>query len=209
MNVTPARTIFDEAYAQGRAPWDIGEPQPAVVELARAGHFRGRILDVGCGTGEHTLLLARLGYRVLGVDASSPAIARAKAKAKALDVDAHFEVGDALKLDGGPYDTVLDSALFHIFDDGDRGTYVASLHQVMRPGGRLHILALSDEGPGFGPEVDETTIREAFGAGWRLAALERSQFIGVVTMEEQVEKVGLPLGQRVHLPGWLATVRRL
>jgi len=44
-----------------RPPWDIGRPQPAFAALARTGAFRGRILDVGCGTGEHAVLAAQLG----------------------------------------------------------------------------------------------------------------------------------------------------
>jgi SAM-dependent methyltransferase len=46
--------FFDAAY-HGTPPWEIGRPQPALAELAEAGALRGRVLDVGCGTGEHAL----------------------------------------------------------------------------------------------------------------------------------------------------------
>src|SRR6266568_3429515 len=42
-------------------PWDIGRPQPAFLTLAEAGAIQGRVLDVGCGTGEHVLMCAALG----------------------------------------------------------------------------------------------------------------------------------------------------
>ena len=68
MDQTPALSRFDEFYRTTTPPWVIGEPQPAVIELERAGLIRGTVLDVGCGTGEHTILLTRLGYDVLGID---------------------------------------------------------------------------------------------------------------------------------------------
>jgi hypothetical protein len=45
----------------GRPPWEIGAPQPALRELAANGALRGRVLEVGCGTGEHTLMAAAAG----------------------------------------------------------------------------------------------------------------------------------------------------
>ena len=47
-------------------PWDIGRPQPAFLELAETGSLRGRVLDVGCGTGEHALMAAGLGRPATG-----------------------------------------------------------------------------------------------------------------------------------------------
>jgi SAM-dependent methyltransferase len=47
-----------------------------------------RILDLGCGTGGHAVLLGRRGYEVIGVDRSTPMIELARAKARVADVAA-------------------------------------------------------------------------------------------------------------------------
>ena len=209
MDQTPALSRFDEFYRTTTPPWVIGEPQPAIVELERAGLIRGKVLDVGCGTGEHTILLTRLGYHVLGIDFAPEAVEQARGNAEAKGVAARFEVADAMNLADRPgYDTIVDSALFHIFDDGDRPKYVASLHNACRPGGVVHVLALSDAGRGFGPQVSGETIRDAFADGWELEALEPTTYRGVVT-EVHVQQIGLPIGTRVDEPAWLARVRHI
>ena len=187
----------------------IGEPQPAIVELERAGLIRGKVLDVGCGTGEHTILLTRLGYDVLGVDFAPQAVEQARRNAEAKDVEARFDVADAMNLGDQPrYDTIVDSALFHIFDDTDRPKYVASLHNACRPGGIVHMLALSDAGRGFGPQVSDEVIREAFADGWVLEALDTTTYRGIVT-EVHAGALDLPVGTRVDEPAWLARARRV
>jgi SAM-dependent methyltransferase len=209
MDTTPTFSLFDEAYQSRSAPWVIGEPQPAIVELERAGLLRGKVLDVGCGTGEHTILLTRLGYDVLGIDYAPTAIEQARENAAGKGVDARFDVADAMNLGDEPtYDTIIDSALFHIFDDTDRPNYVCSLHAVTVPGGLVHVLALSDAGRGFGPEVSESQIRGAFTDGWVLEALHTTTYRGVV-QDVHAEALGLPAGTRVDEPAWLARVRRI
>lgn len=203
------RERFDTAYETHTAPWVIGEPQPTVVALERTGQLRSPILDIGCGLGEHTILLARLGYEVLGIDFAPHAIEQARANAAAHGVNARFEIGDAFDLDAAtPYDTILDSALFHIFDDADRTRYVESLRRVCRAGGYLHVLALSDAGRGFGPQVGEQAIRSAFTDGWNLEELQTTTYRGVVG-NAHAEPLGLPAGTVVDEPAWLARVRRM
>ena len=209
MDTTPAFSLFDDAYQARTAPWVIGEPQPAIIELERTGVISGKVLDVGCGAGEHTILLTRLGYDVLGIDYSPHAVDQARENAAAKGVDARFEVGDAMNLgDEQVYDTIIDSALFHIFDDTDRPKYISSLHAACRPGALVHVLALSDAGRGFGPEVSEAVIRGAFGDGWVLEELDTTTYRGVVG-EPHSEALGLPVGARVDEPAWLAHARRV
>jgi SAM-dependent methyltransferase len=209
MDSTPTFSRFDDAYKTRTAPWVIGEPQPAIVELQRAGLIHSKVLDIGCGTGEHTIMLTRLGYDVLGIDFAPHAVEQARANAAEQGVDAGFEVADAMNLDPEPgYQTIVDSALFHIFDDADRARYVRSLHTAVRPGGVVHVLALSDAGRGFGPQVSEAQIREAFGDGWTLEALDTTTYRGVV-QQAQADAIGLPVGTRVDEPAWLARARRV
>lgn len=72
------------------------------VETALAlGHFPsgGAIVEVGCGTGDYTLLLARRGFRMIGVDLSPASIESATRKARTLGVsEVSFVASDAESL---------------------------------------------------------------------------------------------------------------
>jgi cyclopropane fatty-acyl-phospholipid synthase-like methyltransferase len=170
---------FDASYA-GTPAWDIGRPQPAFLELASADVLRGRVLDVGCGTGEHALLAAGLGLSATGVDAAPTAIGLATRKAAARGLSARFLVHSALSLGtlGEQFDTVLDSGLFHVFDDADRALYVDSLRAATAAGGRYFMLCFSDKQPGdWGPRrVTESEIRASFADGWTVDAIEAVTF---------------------------------
>jgi len=170
---------FEESYT-GTPPWDIGRPQAVFLALAEAGELRGRVLDAGCGTGEHTLMAARLGLDATGIDSAPTAIALAQRKARERGIAARFLVADALHLESldGPFDTVLDSGLFHVFDDEDRRAYVESLKAAVAPGGRYIMACFSDRQPGdWGPRrVTQAEIRACFGDGWRVDSIEPAVF---------------------------------
>lgn len=168
---------WEASYRDGPAPWDIGRPQPVVVQLAAAGGFSGAVLDAGCGTGENALHVARLGMPVVGIDVAETALAIARAKAAERRIAAEFAAADALRLDrlARRFDTVLDCGLFHTFDAGERAVYVASLAAVTKTGGTLYVLCFSDHGADLGPHpVSECELRAAFEAGnqWEVGSIE-------------------------------------
>ena len=57
-----------------------------------------RILDIGCGTGRHSIELARRGYQVTGIDFSDSMLKRAKEKALKLNLNIDFQKHDARDL---------------------------------------------------------------------------------------------------------------
>lgn len=197
MNDTPHE--WDQVYL-GAPPWDIGRPQPACVELAERGSLAGELLDVGCGTGENTLLAASFGAAATGVDISPRAIEKARAKAEQRGIEASFEVADALRLLDldRQFDVVLDVGLFHSFDDAERQEYVAQLADILRPGGAYHTLVFSDATPGnWGPRrVSRADFDAVFTAGWTIKSVQPT----VLEINP-----GMPV-QQPH--AWLATISR-
>src|SRR5215469_2753657 len=186
---------FDAMYA-ATPPWDIGHPQPALEALA--GEFRGRVLDIGCGTGEHALMAAKRGLEAVGVDSSPAAIEIAKRKARERGLNVRFLVHNAVDLAsiGEQFDTVLDSGLFHVFSDEHRAAYVEGLKGVTRPGTRYFMLCFSEHQPGdFGPRrVTQQEIQQCFSGGWRIDSIEMKNF------ETNLASVGII--------GWLARITR-
>lgn len=170
---------FDDLY-EGTPPWDIGRPQPVFADLAERGTIRGRVLDVGCGTGEHALMAAARGLEVTGVDLAPKAIATARRKAGERGLEPRLLVWDALRLDelGERFDTVLDSGVFHVFDDEARRRYVDALGAALVPGGSYLMCCFSDRQPGdWGPRrVTEGEIRDAFAAGWSITSIDPARF---------------------------------
>lgn len=164
----------------GTTPWDIGRPQKAFVDLEEAGEIQGSVLDIGCGTGENAMHMARKGYRTVGVDSSPTSIAKAMLKTTQRNLPVKFIIFEPLQLEhlGMIFDTIIDSGLFHLYDDSTRPLYVKSLGRVLKPEGYLHILCISEGNFGsFGPKrVTKGDFRFYFIEGWEVKAIRGARF---------------------------------
>ena len=173
---------FAGMYAEGIPPWQIDRPQPEVIQLIEQGKFESPVLDLGCGTGDNAIELARHGLVVKGLDAVPEALERARKKTEqaGLKQSPEFALGDALRLaeSGLKARTLLDCALFHTFSDEERREYIRGLEEVLSPGGRLHILSFSElETRQPGPRrLSLSEITGSFGAGWRVEDSVRCRY---------------------------------
>src|SRR3989442_8696368 len=134
--------------------------------LGQAGRLRSRtadlarlipweaVLDVGCGTGDLTLEVARrVGSSglVAGIDAAPEMVARARQKARRhhLAIDFRAEPVEKLFFADQTFDVVVSSLVFHHLPDGLKRQALAEIHRVLKPGGCLLLVDLLGLTHGF------------------------------------------------------------
>ena len=97
-----ARKYDEECYVQGT----VGECDFIEAEIGRNKSLK--IIDVGCGTGRHSIELAKRGYKITGIDLSESQLKRAREKAKEAGVAIDFQKHDARNL---PFEGEFDLAI--------------------------------------------------------------------------------------------------
>ena len=171
--------IYELSYRFSQPNWDQDTVPPEVMALSQKGGFRGRALDLGCGTGTHSIYLAKQGYSVVGVDFSSKAIEMARGKAHQAGVSVDFQIGDVTRLDSlhDPFDISLDVGCFHGLTKAERMRFAETLVRLTQRGSLFLLWARtgqSDFGIGLSPEE----IRQAFSSSFTLEKIERANLHG-------------------------------
>lgn len=153
---TVDRQDVDRFAAQAAGWWDprgsfrpLHQINPARLDFIRRrllAHFRRdgaaltpfaglSLADIGCGGGLVSEPMARLGFRVTGIDAGAEAIAVARAHAESVGLAIDYQVADiaALARTGERFDAVL--ALELVEHVADRDAFFAALGALVKPGG--------------------------------------------------------------------------
>jgi len=97
-----AHKYDEECYVHGT----VGECDFIEQEINHDKNLK--IIDIGCGTGRHSIELAKRGYQITGIDLSESQLARAREKAKQAGVTIDFQKHDARAL---PFDGEFDLAI--------------------------------------------------------------------------------------------------
>lgn len=136
---------FEERYRTGDLPWDIKRPDYNLVAVVDSHPIAPcKALDVGCGTGDNAIFLAREGFRVTGVDYSEFAIGQARTKSADSKADVAFHVVDFLhqNVPGAPFGFIFDRGCFHSFDnEPELRKYARNVYKHLDHGGLWLTLA--------------------------------------------------------------------
>ena len=135
--IVPTRAGYDQwaaIYDRDRNPLPALE-EPLVRELL--GDVRGlEILDLGCGTGRHSIRMAGAGAHVIALDFSSEMLAHARRKTGANDLrfQAH-DLSQTLPFVAENFDRVLCALVVDHIEELDK--LFSEMHRVCRPNGNV------------------------------------------------------------------------
>lgn len=144
MTFSPAR-LQRRVWDRRASTWDHGGAPglervvEAVVEAAAA-EPGTKAVDLGCGTGQVSLVLARRGAQVTAVDVSSEMIDLLRAKVEDERIEGVVGVVapiERFSLASGSVDLVVSNYALHHLRDADKRTLVVAVAGWLRPGGRF------------------------------------------------------------------------
>jgi 2-polyprenyl-6-hydroxyphenyl methylase/3-demethylubiquinone-9 3-methyltransferase len=146
------------------------------------------LLDIGCGGGLLSEPMARLGFKVLGADASERNVKTAAAHAASADVaiDYRATTAEALAADGKAFDVVLNMEVVeHV---ADLRSYLDACAMLVRPGGLMFVATLN--------KTLKSLALAKIGAEYILGWLPRgthdwSRFVEPDRLQELLEEAGL------------------
>jgi len=170
--------VFPVMYRLGFTPWDEHPLATSLQDLVEGRDGSpalpaGTALDLGCGTGDSSIYLAKHGWKVTGVDFVPKALDKARAKATAKQAAVDFVHADVTRLSsegvGTGFGLIVDNGCLHGMSDVDRDAYVREVTAVAALDARLLIVAFP---PGSFPVrgITQADIEQRFTQDWELVS---------------------------------------
>ncbi|MFC4786161.1 methyltransferase domain-containing protein [Nocardioides sp. MAHUQ-72] len=190
-------TRFALAYRFGITPWDksgaalTGQFQ-RLMEREEEGLSKpfGRVLDLGCGTGEYTRELQERGWDAVGVDNVRRAVDTAISHGSS---DTLYVIGDVTSIQGCGVGTsfalFLDVGCFNSLGDAQRLPWGEGVTKLASPGATMLVLCTEPRGWPRKHGGDREALERAL-PGWHLVS------------EEPADVAGLPATLRHSSPTW-------
>ncbi len=140
----------------GNIPWNLPEPPALLVTAVETGKVKPcKTVDLGCGSGNYAIWLARQGFDVTGMDISRHAVRLAGQIAKEKELSCRFVVADLLgdmREYRESFDFAYDWELLHHISPEDRPAYIQNVYNLLRPKGAHFSVCFSEKDPDFGGE---------------------------------------------------------
>ena len=167
-------TYWNNQYNANAIGWDLGEISPPLkAYIDQLTNKQLRILIPGCGNAYEAEYLLQQGFtNVTVIDISPTLVAKLKNKFEG-NSNIKIVLGDFFK-HIGEYDLILEQTFFCALDPSLREKYVAHMHHILKPGGKLAGLLFNKifahTGPPFGGSLPE--YRQLFAPFFRTNILE-------------------------------------
>lgn len=159
---------FDETWEEIHAAQDWGKyPSEQVIRFVARNYYRKKrqdvkILDFGCGGGNHTWYLAREGFDTYAFDGSESAVSLVNKRLKEDGLQADVQVRDALELEYEEefFDCVIDSAVVYANTCENIAAMYQEIYGLLKPGGKLFSISFTTKttGYGTGDELEKNTF---------------------------------------------------
>jgi SAM-dependent methyltransferase len=172
-------TLFRLFYRLGFTPWEGHPLAQSLRNLVEGNDSEPALpaaaaLELGCGTGDTSIYLAKQGWHVTAVDFVPTALEKARAKARVDNVTVNFVHADVRHLRQAgvtdPLQLIVDNGCLHNMNDDDRDSYVREVSAVAAPDARLLIVAFMPGGR-FGVRgIDRAEMERRFASGWTLVS---------------------------------------
>ncbi|MDU4962351.1 MAG: class I SAM-dependent methyltransferase [Sporomusaceae bacterium] len=202
---------YKKVYDAGGVYWNERVSPQKLLNFVTHLPKGAKCIEFGCGEGHEVRALAKLGFKVTGIDISPTVIQRNKTITPD-DLCVDYVVGDitdlrAIGIEDGTFDFALDIGCLHMMSESiDRSSYLKEIKRVLKPGGFLYLqngLSLNDVLPENMEQAGELQALKEFMLNYNG---EKPMLRKIVTSEGESD-IMLPLcpiGKWLSLDGYIS-----